>query len=109
MTRPDDFELLEPWENFLDDSHRKAFEQQLSKELGRSHPLYGDVKRVLVHRGDCDDVLVELNGRAGSHAVVHLSWSSGRSDSPDFPRFQAFPTENAWRQQMARDHEDWAI
>lgn len=99
--------LLEPWEQFVDEDHRRAFETELATEISEHHPLYGRDVKVVAHRSDCDDLIVELaDDRV---AVVHLTWSGTREGDPMYPKTTFFDDITSWTKLgMKVDHADWS-
>ena len=98
---------LEPWDPIDDDSVRSALEQELLRELGRRHPLYGIPVRAVGQRDDCDDVLFALEDGTARVAVVHLTWPRSVPDRPPWPGTRFYDSLEAWRKSgMLEDHED---
>lgn len=98
--------LLEPWESFVDDEHRQAFERELHTELSRNHPLHGRAIRAVAHRSDCDDALFIL--KDDKYAVVHLTLSSSTEPGPEYPQTRLFGDLTLWAKGcMQVDHDEW--
>jgi hypothetical protein len=56
-------------------------------------------------RSDRDDVLFVVPGLG--YAVVHLTWSGRRENSPEWPRTEVLSSIEEWRDSgMQRDHEE---
>ena len=62
--------------------------RETRKEISFFHPLAGRTLITLARRGDCDDVLFQLDD-GPEMAVVHLTWSSRRERS-GYPATQIF-------------------
>lgn len=98
-------EFLEPWEEFVTDDQRKAFQTELAVEISDQHPLHGRAFRALAHRSDCDDVLVELPDERV--AVVHLTWTGTRESDPKYPQTRFFENVSSWiKLCMHADHSE---
>jgi hypothetical protein len=75
---------LEPWRPITEESHARALEAELAREVNDQHILYG-TRATAVATGNCDDVLYLLASGPFQLAVVHLTWS-GKTDLHDeFP------------------------
>lgn len=70
---------------------------ELRREVGRGHVLYGKVVRVLALGGNGDDVLFAVDGPTISYAVVHLTWRGSQEPNPTWPHVELYPTLEAWR------------
>ncbi len=73
---------LEPWYPVEGDG--RALEEQLARECGPGHRLFGVKVKLIARRGDTDDALFALaDGRV---AEVHLTWrQSGPEPDPAWP------------------------
>ncbi|MCW7541470.1 hypothetical protein OOT46_27040 [Aquabacterium sp. A7-Y] len=100
-------EWLEPWSSTegMEDTYRRAFSDQLAKEISPGHELYGKQVR-LIARGNGDDALFELLDGTGRVAEVHLVWQ-GRQ-TPPWPSSAIFPSLEDWRMaRMIPEHREW--
>jgi hypothetical protein len=97
---------LEPWKS-VPVERRAQIEAELARELHPKHALAGRTLRVVAARCDCDDVLCEVAGLG--YAVVHVTWSGLREQSPQWPTTEIFSSPEDWQEQgMRRDHEEYA-
>ncbi len=73
---------LAPWHPA--DGDGAALEEQLARECGPKHPLFGAKTKLIARRADTDDALFALpDGRV---AEVHLTWrQSGPEPDPRWP------------------------
>jgi hypothetical protein len=96
---------LEPWEPVEDRPDLcRGWEEQLVKEVGPGHVLFGKSVRLIARRFDCDDALFALAD--GGVAFVHLAWRA--TSSPDWPAAELFPSLEAWAERvMKQHHADW--
>jgi hypothetical protein len=103
------FEWLEPWYSIEGNPAQvEAMGQELRRELGQGHALFGIPVRAIARRGDCDDVLFRLLDGTGHVAVVHLTWTYRPPEEPPWPTTALFPTFDAWvTEGMAVDHADF--
>ena len=86
-----------------------ALEKELERELAFNprHPLHSVKVSAVAQRGDCDDVLFELTGRACQLAVVHLTWAQTPETRPAWPETTLFASWGCWIAAMERDHQGW--
>jgi hypothetical protein len=99
---------LEPWSAAdLTQEMAAAFEQELDREVGPGHPLFGiRVETVARHRA-CDDVLFRLLDGSTRVAVVHLTWTRRARETPPWPSTELYPDLQTWAEQRMRpDHLD---
>jgi hypothetical protein len=57
-------------------------------EIGPGHELYGHALVAVAACGYCDDVLVRVDD--GSCAIVHLTWTAKKPDTPPWPHTERF-------------------
>jgi hypothetical protein len=110
MTIPANFKFLEPWVGIIDTvaavNRARNLAEQLNREVGVGHVLYGLRAHAIAARIDQDDVLFALEGEDKALAVVHLTWSD--KTSPPYPRTKLFESWDHWvRESMRPDHEDY--
>jgi hypothetical protein len=105
---------LEPWVAIVDlewDAEKKrdycaGWENQLTKEVGERHALFGKSASLVARRFDTDDALFRLS--SGEVAEVHLTWSRGMEPDPRWPNATIFSSLEAWaRKSMAVQHQEW--
>ena len=82
---------LEPWH--LTSS---GLEAELEKEAGPAHPLFGRRAISIGRRDDCDDVLFFLPDGPYPLAVVHLTWTRRREQSPEWPHTTFYSSWDDW-------------
>lgn len=63
---------------------------QLHTEINDDHVLSKKVVKTIARRQDNDDVLFEISNDEFKYAVVHLTWSSHKEISREYPRTQLF-------------------
>ena len=97
--------FLAPWIDALDlPNMGNPLQEEITKELNESHPLFGKRIEVVAKREDNDDILVCLADR--SLATVHLTWSSQKEAYP-YPRTEFFKDKKAfWQQKLKKDIEE---
>ena len=99
----DDIEWLAPWE-----ASSANFEDELKREIGRDHKLYGQQAISVARRSDRDDVLFYLPDSDLPLAVVHLTWSRRVEAPAQFPHTTFFSSVSEWVERcMNPDHRDW--
>jgi hypothetical protein len=77
---------------------RGLLEEELKKELAKSHPLARVQWKIVARRCDRDDVLLTFDeGGNGRVAEVHLTWSSKKEADPRWPRTSIFDSIDVWR------------
>jgi hypothetical protein len=91
---------LEPWRPV---AAEHGFVDELRRECGLGHPLYGLPVSALASRDDCDDVLFQLEDGSGRVAVVHLTWR--KESGADWPHTTFLPDLRSFVEDvMAKDH-----
>jgi hypothetical protein len=100
---------LVPWYSIQDDPAQiAAMEQQLRRELGPGHHLYGLPVQAVGRRQGCDDVLFTLVDGTSRVAVVHLTWTRNPPERPPWPETSLYSTFSEWVTDCMRpDHEDF--
>lgn len=82
-----------PWEP-IKDKHEQ-FINELLKEVGDKHSLYGVKVKPIGRATNQDDVLFFIPER-NIYAVVHLTWSGKKDMHPNFPSTKYFDTLEQW-------------
>ena len=96
-------EWLEPWARTVED-----FGEELARETGRGHPLFGRRAIALGRRLDTDDVLFWLPDGPALLASIHLTWTGERERRPEWPAAQLYASLEEWVQaEMLPDHAEW--
>jgi hypothetical protein len=96
--------LHNPWVQTGSDSVN--FENELRRELGPDHPLYGSAATAIARRIDTDDVLFEVTGALPRFAVVHLTWSGRPEIDARWPAVTFFSDLKDWIERgMTPDHQ----
>ena len=72
------------------ENNKEYFKNQLIKEINRKHVLYGTEVKEIARREDCDDVLFLLLDGSNRYEVVHLTWSSKREESENYPKTRLY-------------------
>jgi hypothetical protein len=85
---------------------RPVLLDELRRELGTDHVLYGLRLSVLASRRDRDDVLVAINDGTSRVAKVHLTWSQ-RTETPPWPMTNLFASIESWADAMRFDHAEY--
>ncbi|HEX9059358.1 MAG TPA: hypothetical protein VF941_04195 [Clostridia bacterium] len=99
---------LEPWDELC--TEPSSFEKELYKEVGELHILYGKKVSAIGRRYDCDDFLFQIHDSEFKYAVVHLTYSSKKEKSPNWPRTKTFKDINDWIDNcMIPVHEEYTI
>jgi len=81
------------WPLSEDAELRLALQQELHKEIGPKHPLWGLNPVIFAKSDSNDDVLVHLNNQ--KFAIVHLLWHGHIDQLPEiFPSTQLLEDEN---------------
>ena len=94
---------LQPWYP-VDGADRQSLQNELQRELGEGHPLFGKRIQVIGRRRDQDDVLCLIEG-SKSVAVVHLTWRSAPEADPSWPSVRFHDDIDAWIETcMKPDH-----
>ena len=98
-------EWLDPWF-----PSSPGLENELKKEIGGSHPLFGQEAISIGRRGDCDDVLFLLPKNSQPLAVVHLTWNETTEQSLEWPQTTFYSSLDDWIERcMKRDHLEFTI
>jgi hypothetical protein len=96
-------ELLVPWEKCS-----AGLETELSREISKTHILYGVEAISIARRIDNDDVLFFLPKNKKPFAVVHLTYSY--ENSTYFPSTRLFSSLNEWIEEcMKVDNEEYYL
>jgi hypothetical protein len=104
----DNISWLEPWDELC--TEPVSFENELYKEVGEYHILYGKKVTAVGRRYDCDDFLFKIHDSEFEYAVVHLTYSSKREGNPKFPRTKVFRDINDWIERcMIPDHSEYTV
>jgi hypothetical protein len=104
---PPDFRFRIPWH-----PTDQPLDEELFRELGKHHRLYGMQARAIARRQDNDDVLFALSGgdAPAPLAVVHLTWSGHPDQHPEYPSTALYLTFEGWVARcMTPDAEDWRL
>ncbi len=103
----DEIVYLEPWESIDENSH--VFEQELQKELQKSHILFGEHLRAIGRRVDNDDYLFEII-ETKKLAVVHLTWNGKNEETSLYPLTEIY---NHWtdvfEKRILQDNKDFNL
>ena len=81
LTPGNKLEFLLPW--FTMESNG-IFEKELIHEISKEHILHEKKAKAIAKREDCDDVLFKIGET--EYAVVHLTWSSKKETTSNYPR-----------------------
>ena len=101
-----EIEWLEPWDSLC--TEPSSFEEELYKEIGEGHILYGKNVSAMGRRYDKDDFLFLIDDSDFSFAVVHLTFSRKRENNPNFPTTKVFKNLDDWTENcMMPDHEEF--
>ncbi len=93
-----------PWRPLFDTE--MGVQQELEKEVGPKHPLWGKDPKAIGCRVDCDDILVRLLD--GAVALVHLAWHGKIDTFPDkYPRTVFYSSLAAFHSRMEQDAVDY--
>lgn len=99
---------LEPWDELCTTSF--SFENELYKEIGEHHILYGKKVTAIGRRYDCDDFLFKVHDSEIRYAVVHLTYSMKREENPMYPRTKVFKDMNEWIDKcMIPDNSEYMV
>lgn len=80
------------WHLYNDSELRLGLQQELHKEIGSKHPLWGLMPVVFAKSELNDDILVHLNNQ--EFAIVHLIWHGHIDQFPDkFPTVRTIENE----------------
>lgn len=86
----------------LNDRTAQALEAEARAAIGPGHDLYGLELRAIAKCAGCDDVVFGLSDHGW--AIVHLSWSRSRPESP--PRPQAARLGSFLAVELAMDQHE---
>jgi hypothetical protein len=99
-----DVNWLTPWIQTGADA--VGLEDELRRELGPDHPMYGISVTAIARRIDTDDVLFELTGVPFPYAEVHLTWS-GRREPAQWTGVEFFSGLKDWIDRvMVPNHQE---
>jgi hypothetical protein len=102
------FEWLEPWYEI--NKNASYFENQLYKETGQGHILFGKKVMAIGRREDRDDILFEIDDSDNKVAVVHLTYSKNKETNPSFPRTRIYDDIEEWvKKCMEYDHTEYTM
>lgn len=91
---------LEPWQPAA-----AGLEEELKREVGPGHPLFGQKAVSVGRRTDTDDVLFLLPDHASPLAVVHLAWNGRHDPGPGGPPTTFYSSVDQWVEECMRvDH-----
>ncbi|GMK41281.1 hypothetical protein PCCS19_43370 [Paenibacillus sp. CCS19] len=94
---------LDPWEP----AQSETYVQELYRELGKDHVLFGIPLQIVARRFDCDDVLFKYLHEA-KYAQVHLTWRGSTEKDPKWPITMVYDSFEKWRSEsMLPDHVSW--
>jgi hypothetical protein len=97
---------LEPWSELDNEDERKSLENQLVREVGPKHVLFGQRPKLVARRYDRDDALFLLDD--GRLADVHLTWRRDMEPDPRWPSCGLFDSIEEWaREVMEPDSRDF--
>lgn len=100
-------EFLEPWYYVKSDG---SLENELYKELGKKHTLYGKKLVAIARRFDQDDVLFSFIDAPTILAVVHLTWKSKKESNSSWPSTMIYNTWEEWvSKQMKPDYDEFNL
>lgn len=102
-----DIEWIEPWSPVAD-SAKLRLGDELQREVGDDHVLFGRDAEAVAVRCDCDDVLFVLR-QPDALAVVHLTYAM-HPERPPWPRTEVFvDMADFVNRRMKPDHEEYAV
>jgi hypothetical protein len=91
MTWVDSYEFREPLLDLRDvEDSAEALTEELLRELAPGHPLHGRAPRVVARAEPNDDVVVVVDDEV---TLVHLTWTSRKSERPPYPRTEVLASE----------------
>ncbi len=85
---------------FVADEHKAMFVEELLKEVGPGHALYGLDVDVTARRDGSDDYLFHIAD--GRYADVHLTFR-GAPEPPPWPATAVYATFEEWKKACADD------
>jgi hypothetical protein len=83
-----------PWYAVDDEAVRRAWEEELRKEIGPKHPLWNVGMQLVARRDDRDAAVFRLDD--GRIAEVHVTWT-GTAERDPWPRTAIFANVDHWR------------
>lgn len=94
--------FIEPWRDVNDIKDLgEQLKQELSKEIGSTHPLFEKSIEIIAKRQDNDDILIRVED--GKLATVHLTWS-GKTEQGHYPLTRFYYNEiDFWNSKMKYD------
>lgn len=103
---------LAPWEAVEDNletgSIRAGFMNELRKEVGPGHVLYGLNAKLIGRRYDRDTTLFLLED--GRIARVHLTWRQDSEIDPRWPETTIYADAKDWQTRgLVTDHDEWSM
>jgi hypothetical protein len=107
---------LEPWVAIADldweaekaRDYCIAWEEQLKREVGPHHALFGKAASLLARRFDTDDALFQLEGPEVEE--VHLTWSRRMETDPKSPQAAICRSLEVWgTERMAALIREWTL
>ena len=87
---------------------RARLEAELSVEVCLLHPLASVDRKVIAHRVDSNDVLIEIQPHLCQCAQVLLTWSGRTEMNPESPHTELQATIDDWiAERMVPDHASY--
>lgn len=83
-------EWVKPWVPISDPGHRAKIEEELHREVGDGHALFGLAPTAIARREDQDDVLFLLDDERV--AEVHLTWTGRSEANAQWPCTTIYPS-----------------
>ncbi|MBT1696416.1 hypothetical protein KK083_05985 [Fulvivirgaceae bacterium PWU4] len=100
---PGNLPCLPPW-HFVD----SGLNNQLEKEIGRGHVLYGRDVKTIARRQDNDDVLFAVFDAGFKYAKVHLTWSQSKLVDNCYPMTKTYRDwADVYENLFVPDNKDW--
>lgn len=93
-----------PWHNA---ESKSGLENQLYKEVGKGHILFGKKVKSIATRQDCDDVLFEIEGFESKYAIVHLTWTQTQLADINWPQTELYSDQKEVQFAIDNDVKDW--
>jgi hypothetical protein len=94
---------LIPWHPVEDAADARHAEQELTREVAESHPMFQVPVRVLGYRQDCDNWLFAIDDGSDRVAVVHLTYPHEPPDRPPWPMTHVYPSLDCWIEKVMRE------
>jgi hypothetical protein len=82
-----------------------AFSDELRREVGQGHVLYGRVAVAVARATNSDDMLFWLPDGPAAFAEVHLTWTGKREWRPEWPITSLFSSFEDWVERSLRADE----